>query len=301
MTRKKQTGSETSATTKTVRTTRGKKTSQNTSEDLRYVSINEILDTRFRLKCRNAKQKELVKLIDEKDVVFAYGPAGTGKSYTAIAKGIELLQTNPEKYKTIKVIKPVVESGESYGFLPGSLKEKLEPHIQSSIDIIEKIIGVKNRISLESAGILVIEALGFVRGKTIDNSILIVEEAQNMTPQQMKNLLTRIGENSKFIISGDLDQSDRYKDVTKSGLYDALKKFRRIEECGFLEFDVSEIVRHPLIGKFLNEYKRAEELEAKRIPEPPKPQQPRVINESEVPKKDGEPKKLNWFQKNFKW
>ena len=224
MTRKKTTGSETSATTKTVRATRGKKTSQNISEDMRNVSINDILDSRTRLKCKNAKQKEFIRLVDEKDVIFAYGPAGTGKSYTAIAKGIELLQTNPDKYKTIKIIKPIVESGESYGFLPGSLKEKLEPHIQPSIDIIEKLVGVKNRISLEAAGILVIEALGFVRGKTLDNTILIVEEAQNMTPTQMKNVLTRIGENSKFIISGDLDQSDRYRDVTKSGLYDALKK-----------------------------------------------------------------------------
>lgn len=298
MTRKKTSGSETSATTKTVRASRSKKnTSSNTSEGLPYQSINEVLDNRVRLKCKNVKQKSFSKLIDDKEVIFAYGPAGTGKSYTAIAKGIELLQANPDKYTSLKIVKPIVDSDESYGFLPGSLKEKLEPYLASSFDIIDKIIGPSNRRILETMNVIIVEPLGFLRGKTLDNTILIVEEAQNMTPKQMKNVLTRIGENSKFIISGDLDQSDRYRDVTKSGLYDALKKFRKIEECGFLEFETSEIVRHPLISKFLKEYKEEDEA----IEQSVKIDRNQVIKTEPIVIKENFKEKKSWFSKFFKW
>ena len=126
----------------------------------------------------------------------------------------------------------------------------------SSLDIFDKIIGKNNRIKLEELGLLEVQPLAYIRGKSIDNTILIMEEAQNMSPSQMKTLLTRIGDNSKFIISGDLDQSDRYRNVTQSGLYDALHRHRNIPEIGFIEFSDSDIVRNPVISKILGNYKR---------------------------------------------
>lgn len=300
MTRKKQTPVAVSATTttKTVRATREKKVSSSESgENNRYVGINEIVPTKLRLKCKNVKQKDFLKLIDDKDIVFAYGPAGTGKSYTAIAKGIELLQTYPEKYTTLKIVKPAVEVEESYGFLPGTLKEKMEPILASSMDIIDKLISRAHRISLENANVITVEPLGFLRGKTLDNTILIVEEAQNMSTKQMKTLLTRIGDNSKFIISGDLDQSDKYDDVRKSGLYDSIKRFNNLPEIGMLEFLDADIVRNPLIIKILKEYaKDLTGVVKDRVIITPTPKS--NLNEITKPKETSKP---NWFKKNFSW
>lgn len=218
--------------------------------------INQILSSKYRLKCRTPKQKNLANLIRDKEIVFATGPAGVGKSYVAIAMAIELIQNTANKYKHIILINPAVEAEEKYGFMPGTLREKLDPFVASSIDIIDKIVGIGNRIKLEEEGIISVGALGFIRGKSIDNTILVMEEAQNMSPHQMKTLLTRIGENTKFIISGDLDQSDRYTDFKQSGLYDGVNKHSNIEQIGFIEFNESEIVRNPLIGVILDNYKK---------------------------------------------
>jgi phosphate starvation-inducible PhoH-like protein len=218
------------------------------------LSIEAILKKKYNIKCKNNVQKDYVRLIKEKEITFCSGPAGTGKSYCAINQGILLLQNEPELYKKLLVVKPAVESEENLGFLPGDLKEKLEPHLKSSIDIVDKIVGEHNRISLEENRLLEVEPLGFIRGKTIDNSIVIIEEAQNMSPHQMKSLLTRIGENSKYIISGDINQSDKFKDYKKSGLYDAMSRHTNISDIGFFEFSVNDIVRNPIITKILNNY-----------------------------------------------
>lgn len=245
-----------SATTKTAGAARGRKPKEETKPKNIKVSINEVIPTKIKLKCKNLKQKEFVNLIATKEIVIASGPAGVGKSYIAIAKALELMQETDSPYTTLVIVKPAVEADENYGFLPGNLKEKMEPHVASSIDIIDKIVGETTRINLEEGRVIKIEPLGFLRGKTIDNSIVIVEEAQNMTPSQMKTALTRIGSGTKYIISGDLDQSDKYDDVTKSGLYDALQKHRNIEEIGFFEFNEDDIVRNPLITKILKNYKK---------------------------------------------
>jgi phosphate starvation-inducible PhoH-like protein len=218
-------------------------------------TISMILPTRHRLKCKNQKQKVFANLITDKEIVLATGPAGVGKSYVAIARAIELLQNSTNQYNKILIINPAVEAEEKIGFLPGSLREKLDPFVGPSIDIIDKIVGSGKRVDLEEAGIIEVGGLGFIRGKTIDNTILVMEEAQNMSPNQMKTLLTRIGANAKFIISGDLDQSDRYNNYRDSGLYDAVNKHGGIEEIGLIEFDESEIVRNPLISKILANYK----------------------------------------------
>jgi phosphate starvation-inducible PhoH-like protein len=266
--------------------------------------VNEILPTKHRLKCKNYKQKEFSNLITDKEIVIATGPAGVGKSYVAIARAFELLQNTSNQYKHIVLINPAVEAEEKYGFMPGTLREKLDPFVGSSIDIIDKIVGIEKRIKLEEEGVIVVGALGFIRGKTIDNTILIMEEAQNMSPHQMKTLLTRIGTNSKFIISGDLDQSDRYSDYKQSGLYDVVNRHKNIDQFGFMVFNESDIVRNPLITLILNNYKKVEEPIKPKLPEPPKS---RIIKEGGIiPSQKKNKSRLMvrlklWFRKNFKW
>jgi phosphate starvation-inducible PhoH-like protein len=233
----------------TRRTTKTQKAEKTPNE-----IINEILQTRFRLKFKNKKQKEFANLISEKEIVIAAGPSGTGKSYVSIARAIELLQNKANPYNKLIISKPAVEAGEKHGFLPGDAKEKMEPYVASSVDIIDKIIGRINREKLQHLGVIQIEPLAFIRGKTIDNSILIMEETQNMSPGQVKTLLTRIGEYTKFLISGDLDQSDKFRDVKQSGLYDAMQRHKNIDEIGFFLFDNQDIVRNPIISKILKNY-----------------------------------------------
>tara|TARA_R110000796_G_scaffold58413_4_gene134866 strand:+ start:20535 stop:21257 length:723 start_codon:yes stop_codon:yes gene_type:complete len=223
--------------------------------------VNKILPKKITLKCKNVKQKQYVNLIKEREIIICAGPAGVGKSYIAIAAAIQLLQDTTTSYKKILIITPAVEAEENLGFLPGNLKEKLAPYLASSFDIVDKLISKENRLKLEESEELIGEALGFIRGKSIDNSILIVEEAQNMSASQMKTLLTRIGYGSKFIISGDMDQSDRYDSIEKTGLYDAMNRHRNIEELGFFEFDENDIVRNPLITKMVNNYKKSDKDE----------------------------------------
>ena len=216
--------------------------------------IDVILPKKHRLKCKNVKQKEFANLINEKEIVIAAGPAGVGKSYIAIARGIELLQNKTSPYDTLIITKPAIEAGEKLGHLPGDMKEKMEPHVASSLDIIDKIIGKANRQKLEELEIIKVEPLGFIRGKTIDNSIVVIEEVQNMSPEQVKTILTRIGENSKYVLSGDLDQSDKYRNVKQSGLYDAMNRHKNIDEIGFFEFEKEDIVRNKIICKILKNY-----------------------------------------------
>ena len=163
------------------------------------------------------------------------------------------------------------------------MREKMDPFIASTLDIFDKILGKHNRRKMEDLEILEIQPLAYIRGKSIDNSILIMEEAQNMSPNQMKTLLTRIGENSKFIISGDLDQSDRYKNITQSGLYDAIKKHINIPEIGIIEFSNDDIVRNPVISKILANYKMVEYTP--RNPRPPEGPPMQIIREGQNPDK----------------
>ena len=267
--------------------------------------VNTILPTRHRLKCKNHKQKEFSHLITEKEIIFATGPAGVGKSYVAIARAIELLQNTSNQYKKIILINPAVEADEKLGFIPGSVREKLDPYVGSSIDIIDKIVGASNRIKMEEEGILNVGALGFIRGKTIDNAILVMEEAQNMSPIQMKTLLTRIGHSTKFIISGDLDQSDRYNNFKQSGLYDAVQKHKNIKEFGFIEFDTVDIVRNPLITLILDNYNnKGNGVNMDKVIAT-QHMKPRLISEGGNKKKKKKSKLFRkikiWIKKNFKW
>jgi phosphate starvation-inducible PhoH-like protein len=202
---------------------------------------------------KNKKQKDLLKEIGLKEITLAVGAAGVGKSYISVAKALELLAHSDNNYQKIYVITPNVEvDGSEIGFLPGDMEEKLSHYLFSTYYLMDKIIGKQNRKRLQELGIVEPLAVGFLRGVNIDNSILIAEEAQNLTKLQMKTLITRIGFNSKFIISGDLEQAEtRIKD---SGLRDVLEKMKDLDEIGKIVFDENDIVRNPLISKILSKY-----------------------------------------------
>lgn len=257
--------------------------------------VAEILPKRYRLKCKNHIQKDFAKLITDKEIIIASGPAGVGKSYVAVARAIELLQNVTNPYHKIIISTPAEEAGENLGYLPGNLREKMEPYLAPTLAIFDKIIGKKNRLHLEEAEILEIQPLGFIRGHSIDNTILIMEEAQNMSPFQMKTLLTRIGENSKFIISGDLDQSDRFKRIEQTGLYDALERHKNIPQIGFVEFEAKDIVRNPLITKILDNYKKEVKIKEVDASEVIKVK-PRMVK----PKRE-KIGLFKWLKKNFTW
>jgi phosphate starvation-inducible PhoH-like protein len=215
--------------------------------------IAEILyGKKFNLRGKNKKQKELITEIDKNQITFAVGPAGVGKSYISVAKSLELLANPDNQYQKIYVITPAVTADEKLGFLKGSLEEKLDPFLFSTYYLMDKIIGKNNRKQLQEMRIVEPLAFAFIRGINIDSAIVIVEETQNTTKSQMKSLLTRIGYNSKFLISGDLEQTDRKGD--DNGLSDGIERTKNINDIGLVEFSEKDIVRNPLISKILNNY-----------------------------------------------
>jgi phosphate starvation-inducible PhoH-like protein len=167
---------------------------------------------------------------------------------------VDLLSDPKTPYEKIIIVRPAVEAEEKLGSLPGNLEEKLDPYIFPSFYLLNKIIGKDVREKLKQIEVVEVFALAYMRGMNIDNSILIFEEAQNSSPGQMKLLLTRIGFNSKFFISGDIEQTDRYKDKKHSGLFDALEKFKNVDDIGIHVFTDEDIVRNPLISKILKKY-----------------------------------------------
>jgi phosphate starvation-inducible PhoH-like protein len=216
--------------------------------------ISEIIKKKSKEKFLTENQKFYYDLLKKNQITICSGPAGVGKSYIAMKAAIDLLADPQSPYEKIIIVRPAVEAEEKLGALPGNVEEKLDPYIFPSYYLMNKIIGKEAREKLKENDIIEVFALAYMRGMNIDNSILIFEEAQNSTPNQMKLLLTRIGFNSKFFISGDLEQTDRYKDKTHTGLYDAIKKFKELDDVGIFEFNNQDVVRNPLIGKILKRY-----------------------------------------------
>lgn len=216
--------------------------------------INSIIKKKTKEKFLSESQKIYYKTLKENQITICSGPAGVGKSYIAMKCAIDLLADPDNSYEKIIIVRPAVEAEEKLGSLPGGVEEKLDPYIFPSYYLLNKIIGKETREKLKEIESIEVFALAYMRGMNIDNSILIFEEAQNATPNQMKLLLTRIGFNSKFFISGDLEQFDRHKDKTQTGLWDALKRFRNLEDVGTFEFGFSDVVRNPLISKILEKY-----------------------------------------------
>jgi len=216
--------------------------------------INQVIKKRPKSKFLTENQKIYYETLLNNQITICSGPAGVGKSYIAMKTAVDLLLDEGNGYDKIIIVRPAVEAEEKLGALPGNLEEKLDPYIFPSYYLLNKIIGKDAREKLKDAEIVEVFALAYMRGMTIDNSILIFEEAQNATPKQMKLLLTRIGSNSKFFISGDIEQTDRYKDKKHSGLYDALTRFNGISGIGIFEFGDKDGVRNPIITKILQKY-----------------------------------------------
>ena len=215
--------------------------------------IREIIK-RPKEKFLTKSQEDYWNILNDNQITLCFGPAGVGKSYIAMKKAVDLLWDDENKYEKIIIVRPAVEAEEKLGSLPGGLEEKLDPYIYPSYYLLNKIIGKEARERLKDEGYIEIAALAYMRGWNVDNTILVFEEAQNATPAQIKLLLTRIGFSSKFFLSGDLEQSDKFKDKTKSGLYDAKRRLHDLKGVGIFEFGKEDIVRNPIIGEILNRY-----------------------------------------------
>jgi phosphate starvation-inducible PhoH-like protein len=216
--------------------------------------INSIIKKKQKNKFLTESQEHYYNLLRNNQITICSGPAGVGKSYIAMKAAVDLLMDPSNAYEKLVIVRPAVEAEEKLGSLPGNLEEKLDPYIFPSYYLLNKIIGKEAREKLKDAEIIEVFALAYMRGMNIDNTILIFEEAQNSSPNQMKLLLTRIGFNSKFFISGDIEQTDRYRDKKQSGLYDAIKKFNDVHDIGVFEFGDGDVVRNPLISKLLKKY-----------------------------------------------
>jgi phosphate starvation-inducible PhoH-like protein len=238
--------------------TRKKPQSQTEEQDSKPFSkkdfINSIIKKKQKNKFLTESQEHYYNLLRNNQITICSGPAGVGKSYIAMKAAVDLLMDPSNAYEKLVIVRPAVEAEEKLGSLPGNLEEKLDPYIFPSYYLLNKIIGKEAREKLKDAEIIEVFALAYMRGMNIDNTILIFEEAQNSSPNQMKLLLTRIGFNSKFFISGDIEQTDRYRDKKQSGLYDAIKKFNDVQDIGVFEFGDGDVVRNPLISKLLKKY-----------------------------------------------
>ena len=239
-------------------TTRKKPQTQTEDNEQKTFSKKDFINSTIKRKQKNKflsdNQKEYYDLLINNQITICSGPAGVGKSYISMKAAVDLLMDANNSYEKIIIVRPAVEAEEKLGSLPGNLEEKLDPYIFPSYYLLNKIIGKEAREKLKEGEVIEVFALAYMRGMNIDNSILIFEEAQNSTPNQMKLLLTRIGFNSKFFISGDLEQTDRYKDKKQSGLYDALQRFNKIPDIGVYDFKNAKNVRNPLISKILVKY-----------------------------------------------
>ena len=208
------------------------------------------------IRARTVNQRRLVEMYESNDLLFAVGPAGSGKTYTAIALAVRALKDRA--VRRVILTRPAVEAGEKLGFLPGDMKEKLDPYLQPLYDALNDMIpAVKLQKYLED-GTVQIAPLAYMRGRTLDNAFVILDEAQNTTASQIKMFLTRMGRNAKFIVTGDVTQIDLPR-KSDSGLTRAMDTLRGIEGIGMVEFDKRDIVRHPLVKHIVEAFDRRDE------------------------------------------
>ena len=214
------------------------------------------------IKPKTLGQKNYIDQIRKKMIVFGVGPAGTGKTYLAMAMAITAFK-NDEVSKII-MTRPAIEAGEKLGFLPGDLQSKIDPYLRPLYDALYQIMGTETFMKNMEKGLIEVAPLAYMRGRTLDNSFIILDEAQNTTPAQMKMFLTRIGFGSKVIVTGDLTQKDLPKD-TKSGLEEAMRVLGKIDDIGFCKLSSKDVVRHPLVQKIVKAYDDYEEKKSKKI------------------------------------
>jgi phosphate starvation-inducible PhoH-like protein len=204
---------------------------------------------------RGNNQRSYIESINKNDVNFGIGPAGTGKTYLAVASAVDALLK--EKVDRIILMRPAVEAGEKLGFLPGDLSQKVDPYLRPLYDALYEMLGIERTEKYLEKGIVEIAPLAYMRGRTLNNSFIIVDESQNTTKEQMKMILTRMGFGSYLLINGDLTQIDLPKNV-ESGLAHAVRVVNGTEDIGIINFDSKDIVRHPLVRKIIDAYKRFE-------------------------------------------
>ncbi len=204
------------------------------------------------IKARTVNQRKLVADISENDMIFAIGPAGTGKTYTAVALAVKSLKS--KHVKRIILTRPAVESGENLGFLPGDLREKLDPYMQPLYDALMDMLPSEKLKDYLENGTIQIAPLAFMRGRTLDKAFVILDEAQNATESQMKMFLTRMGRSAKFIITGDESQVD-LPARQRSGLIEARKKLENLKDISFVHLDEKDVIRHKLVKQIIKAYK----------------------------------------------
>ena len=205
------------------------------------------------IKARTPNQQRLVRSVYENDMVFAIGPAGTGKTYTAVAMAVRALKN--KEIRRIILTRPAVEAGENLGFLPGDLRDKLDPYLQPLYDALRDMIPQQKLLSYWEDNTIEIAPLAFMRGRTLDNAFVILDEAQNATSAQLKMFLTRMGRNAKFVITGDLTQVDLPRHQ-QSGLLQATQLLRDIKGIDIIELDRSDVVRHRLVTDIIRAYEK---------------------------------------------
>ena len=216
------------------------------------------------IKARTPNQQLLVKTISESDLTFALGPAGTGKTYLAVAMAVRALK-NREVRKII-LSRPAVEAGEKLGFLPGDMKDKIDPYLQPLYDALEDMIPPMKLKEYMETNVIQIAPLAFMRGRTLNDAMVVLDEAQNTTTHQIKMFLTRLGMGSKMIVTGDVTQIDLPR-TTSSGLIQALKILRNVKGIGKVEFEKADIVRHHLVQRIVEAYERHDEEEQTTAPQ----------------------------------
>lgn len=206
------------------------------------------------VRAKNLSQKRYVDLIRKHDVAIAIGPAGTGKTYLAMAMAVAALQR--KEISRIILTRPAVEAGERLGFLPGDLADKVDPYMRPLYDALRDMMDLEKATRLIERGTIEVAPLAFMRGRTLNDSFVILDEAQNTTGEQMKMFLTRLGDGSKVVITGDVTQID-LPSQTESGLVEAVRVLRSVREIGFIGFEAADVVRHPLVQSIVQAYDRA--------------------------------------------
>ena len=217
----------------------------------------QLLTLKNELQGRTPRQIEYLQNIQSEDINFGIGPAGTGKTYLAVASAVDAL--NREKVKRIVLVRPAVEAGERLGFLPGDLAQKVDPYLRPLYDALYDLAGYDNVTKMFDKGILEVAPLAYMRGRTLNKSFIILDEAQNTTPEQMKMFLTRIGFGTKAVITGDVTQIDLAKGQL-SGLIEIQKILKNIKGIEFTHFTSEDVVRHPLVQKIITAYEKHENI-----------------------------------------
>ncbi len=223
------------------------------------LSLNIVSNRGRTIRPKTANQKHYVDAIEDNTITFGIGPAGTGKTYLAMAKAVAALQT--KKVNRIVLTRPAVEAGESLGFLPGTLSEKIDPYLRPLFDALHDMIDVDSIPRLIQTGVIEVAPLAYMRGRTLNDSFIILDEAQNTTPEQMKMFLTRLGFGSKMVVTGDVTQID-LPNGAKSGLRVITDILQGIDDIAFMELTAEDVVRHRLIGDIVKAYEKFDAAKA---------------------------------------